>query len=469
MSEENYNIYLDDYEDENPQEYIPLKDHKYVIVSMVAYLIGLREHHFADEGKIYKQEIFNQMKMNKNARIIRNLCILRTSIERAYQLINSAMKAGRRNVLLMEEYVPQDAVRGLSNDGVKLSVKDGTYPVQTIIEINKLISDRINNCKPLFPTWLKWEYLKDLFIMPDGLNVAGATAAAKVYYEHFDIYPFKIYMNIPTSPNGNILQNDRKFVSLLYEWNEDSFTDVSKVMDVSEYVKSNIYDFLDKGEKIDIIVDCENSDVYNLISMLRSLEWEDHLDKINKIILVDDIHTNIGWPELANYTSILVEHLMTQRVKSDKSVVDGELIACTFEEFYENSVDSFVLLSSDSDFWTLIRRLKKAKFLVMVEHLKCGPDLKNVLEESGIFYCYLDDFYSGTETDKIKKDILIRYLSGQLKARDFNIKELFIDTLKEMRLDMTEGEKNQFFAQYLKNIRLTVTDDGTVKIRLKER
>lgn len=471
LADENYNIYLDDYNEaeESKPEYIPLKDHKYVIVSKVAYMIGLREHHFATEGKLFKKEIFDQMKLNKNARIIRNLCMLRTAIERGYQLINNAIKSGRRNVFLMEEYVPQDSLISLANDGVRLSVKDGAYPVQAIVEINKVISDRINNCKGLFPTWLKWEYLRDIFVMPDGMTVQGATAQAKIYYEHLEVYPYKVYVNIPAKPNGNILQNDRKFVSLIYEWNEDSFTDVSKVMDVSEYIKSSIYDFIDRGSKIDIIVDCENSDVYNLISMLRSLEWDGHLDKINQIILVNDVHTNIGWPELEKYTQIPVDHMMTQRIKSDKSVVDGELIARTFEECYENNVDSFVLLSSDSDFWTLIKRLKRARFLVMVEHLKCGPDLKNALEENGIFYCFLDDFYSGEETDKIKKDILMRYLSGQLKDRDFNLREIFTDAIKEMRLDMTEGEKNQFFAQHLKNIRLNVVEDGTVQLRLKER
>ena len=470
MGEENYNIYLDDYNEaeESRPEYIPLKDHKYVIVSKVAYLIGLREHHFAAEGKLFKLDVFNQMKMNKNARIIRNLCMLRTAIERAHKNILDAMKSGRRNVLLIEEYVPQEAVIGLANDGVRLAVKDGAYPVQAIIEINRIISDRINNCKGLFPTWLKWDYLRDIFIMPDGMTVQGATAQARIYYEHLEVYPFKIYVNIPARPNGNILLNDRKFVSLLYEWNGDTFTDVTKVMDVSDYVKSNIYDFLDKGNKIDIIVDCENSDVYNLISMLKSLD-QDYLDKVGQIILVNDIHTSIGWPELAGYTKIPVDHMMTERIKSDKSVVDGMLIARAFEEFYENNVDSFVLLSSDSDFRTLIKRLKRAKFLVMVEHTKCGPDLKNALEENGIFYCYLDDFYSGEETDKIKKDILIRYLSGQLKERDFNVREIFTDALKEMRLDMTEGEKHQFFAQHLKNIRLTVAEDGTVQLRLKER
>ena len=63
----------------------------------------------------------------------------------------------------------------------------------------------------------------------------------------------------------------------------------------------------------------------------------------------------------------------------------------------------------------------------------------------------------------------MRYLSGQLKDRDFAIREMFEDALKEMRLDMTDGEKNQFFAQHLKNIKLNVTDDGIVQLRLKER
>ena len=82
---------------------------------------------------------------------------------------------------------------------------------------------------------------------------------------------------------------------------------------------------------------------------------------------------------------------------------------------------------------------------------------------------YLDDFYSGEDTDNIKKNLLLRYLSQQLKDRDFAIREVFENVLKEMRLDMTESEKNQFFSQHLKNIRLNVTSEGLVQLRLKER
>ena len=74
---------------------------------------------------------------------------------------------------------------------------------------------------------------------------------------------------------------------------------------------------------------------------------------------------------------------------------------------YKNDVDSFVIVSSDSDYWGLISSLPDAHFLVMIEREKCGPDMKEALADSGIFYCYLDDFYSGNSED-IKKNALFK-------------------------------------------------------------
>ena len=455
-------------EEEETQVYIPLKEHKYKIVSMMAYLLGINEKQFA-EDRIFKREIYDQLNINKNARIIRNLCRLRTSIERTYKYINNAIKNGRQEVLLMFEYIPEDAVMALSQDGVRIPSKRGEYPANTVVEINKLISDRINNCKSLFPIWLNWDYVRELFIMPNGTTVKGTSEAVQVYYSNLSNYPFRVYLNMPPEDNGNILLNDRKFVQLLYNWHGDEFTDVSKVMDVSAHVKSNIYDFIDGAGKVSMIVDCENSDVYNTISMLRSLEWDGHLDKIQEIILVDDVHTTFSWKELEKYTDIPIEYILTERLKNEKSLVDHTLIAKVYEEFYESGIDSFILLSSDSDYWGLIKMLKKARFLVMVEHSKCGPDLKQALEDNLIFYCYLDDFYSGEESDQMKRDILLRYLGSQLKSRDFNLSDIMDQALYDMRFDMPAAEKKQFFAKYIKTLQLQVADDGMVTLRLKEK
>ena len=38
---------------------------------------------------------------------------------------------------------------------------------------------------------------------------------------------------------------------------------------------------------------------------------------------------------------------------------------------YKNDVDSFVIVSSDSDYWGLISSLPDAHFLVMIEREKC--------------------------------------------------------------------------------------------------
>ena len=451
-------------EETEEQTYIPLKEHKYLVVSEIAYLIGVDKKYFG-EDKIYKTEIFNKFNVNKNARIIRNLCRLRTAIELRYKVINDEFKAGR-DVFAMTEFIPEDAIMELSNDGIRIVQKARTYPVNYIIEINKLIQDRINNCKNLLPEWLNWQYVKDIFIMPDGITPQGTAAAAGVFYENKNCYPFHIYLNWPPYENGNILLNDKKFVQLLYENNGDEFTQISKVMDVSGYVKSNIYDFLDNGTKIDMIVDCENSDVYNIISMLRSLEWED-LKKVSKIILINDVNTNLGWGELEKCTDIPVEHIMTQRVKEDKSLVDGMVIAKTYEEFYENNVDSFILLSSDSDYWALISMLKKAKFLVMVEHTKCGPDLKEKLEENCIFYCYLDDFYSGEEAEEMKRNLLLKQIGSYLAEKTFNMKDLLENSLLDMRIEMTAAQKKQFYDKHLKPAFLTIDENGRVQLNLK--
>ena len=45
---------LDEELDEE-NEYIPLKDHKYLIVSKIAYLIGVGSERFADEESIHKK------------------------------------------------------------------------------------------------------------------------------------------------------------------------------------------------------------------------------------------------------------------------------------------------------------------------------------------------------------------------------------------------------------------------------
>ena len=101
-----------------------------------------------------------------------------------------------RGLLSMPEILPTSSMQQLSNDGISFIKKSSTKLCHHIIEINRLISDRINNCKSLFPIWINWAYIKELFIMPNGLTEDGTKDAADIYYASLSYYPYQMYINL---------------------------------------------------------------------------------------------------------------------------------------------------------------------------------------------------------------------------------------------------------------------------------
>lgn len=453
---------------ESSFERISYKDSTYEIVSMVAYLIGVNRHIFENENESPKIDVYERLESDKNARIIRNLCIIRTAIERRFGKINDIMRTGYRSILSMPEFIPVESLNQLSADGICFVKKTSTKLCHHIIEINRIISDRINNCQNLFPIWINWSYIKDLFIMPNGLSEEGTKAASDVYYAGLSNYPYQMYINWTPENNGNILYNDKKFVTLLYQWHHAIFTEYSKVSDASSFVKNTIYSFVNKSRKTVIVVDCENSDPYKLCATLKNLEFSVS-QKISAILLFDDVHTATAWRILESYTSIPVEHILIERIKQNKSLVDIKLTARACKEHYQNEVDSFVIVSSDSDYWGLISSMPDAGFLVMIEREKCGPDMKATLADAGVFYCYLDDFYSGN-SDAIRKNAIFnemyRWIDNSVRL---NVNDMFDAALRNTRIEMSQAERRQFFDKYIRSMSLRIDEEGNVSVELKRK
>ncbi len=449
------------------EEKIVYRDSTYELISMVAYLIGVPKRIFDNEYEPPKAEVFARLEKDKNSRIIRNLCIVRTAIERNFKAIHNRMRIEYLSIFSMPEYVPADSLRALEEDGVWFRPKAGSKLSRHIVELNRLLCDRINNCRSLFPIWINWQYIRELFVMPNGLREEGVREAAEVYYAHLSEYPYQMYINWIPGDEGNILYNDKKFVTLLYQRHEDCFGQYSKVSDVSSYVKGNIYDFIGGSEKVVVVVDCENSDPYKLCATLKNLNYE-YTSKLVRIILFDDVHTASAWRILDNFTRIPVEHIMIERIKQGKSLVDIRLTARACQEHYQNQVDSFIIVSSDSDYWGLISSLPDARFLVMIEREKCGPDMKNALMESGIFYCYIDDFYSGN-SDDIKTGVLFKEMYRYLdQSIHLNVNDMFEEALRAARLTMPPDEKRQFYDRHIRQMRLVIDKEGNVSIELKK-
>lgn len=411
-------------------------------------------------------DIYEVLEKNKNARIIRNLCIMRTAIEQNFSKINEGLTIELKGLYSMPELIPQDALRQLDSDGASFCKKTSSKLCHHIIEINKLIRDRINNCKGIFPVWLNWEYIREMFNMKNGLTEEGALAAAGVYYENRGCYPYGVYINWEPRQDGNILYNDKKFVSLLYEWHDDCFADYSKTSDAGSFVKDNIRDFIDGAHKVVVVVDCENADPYHLCATLKRLDTA-LTAKIRKIILIDDVNTGDAWRFFRAQVQIPVEHIMTERVIKSKSVVDTYLTAVASREHYQDQVDRFVVVSSDSDYWGMICPLKDAKFLVMAKREKFSPDMKAALTRKGIFYCYTEDFCAEAGED-LKRCALLNEFSARLSsALKVNINDMFKEALAATRIEMEPTTRRQFLEKHIRPMKLVINECGDLSVELK--
>lgn len=234
------------------------------------------------------------------------------------------------------------------------------------------------------------------------------------------------------------------------------------------HIKGSIYEFIATSEKVVLVVDCENSDPYKLCATLKSLDYQ-HTKKIASIILFDDVHTASAWRILESFTKIPVEHILIERVKQNKSLVDIMLTARACQEHYKNNVDSFVIVSSDSDYWGLISSLSEARFLVMIERGHSSPDLRNALLNAGIFYCYIDDFYSGDSED-IKMSALYKEMYRYIdKAVQLNVNTMFEEALRTTRIEMSEAEKKQFMAQHIRTMQMFISPEGEVVLEFKHK
>ena len=451
--------------EETKPNYTDYSNSSYGIISKVAFLLGVEKRHFENEHEPPKIEVYEQLSKDKNARIIRNLCSLRTAIEQNYGKISNEMHYNVKNLHTLPEYVPVECINELQQDGISL-IKSNYKLNQYIIDINRHIANRINNCKALFPIWINWEYIRKLFIMPNGTTEDGIKAAGAEYHAYKKSYPYQVYLNWASVERGNILYSDKKFVTLLYEENQDYFDDLSKVTDAGNIAKSGIYRFLDQSDRCAVVVDCENSDPYKLYATLKNLDQEALLDKISKIILFDDVHTTSAWKILEQFTDIPIEYILIERIKENKSLVDMRLSTGTCIEYYENHVDSFILVSSDSDYWALISAMPKVHFLVLIESGKCSPAIKNALVSEGITYCYIDDFCTGNSEELKVKTLLSEVRQALDQAFHINVNEMLTQAYTASRAEFSDAEKRQFYNRYIKPMRIVIDAEGEASIEL---
>ena len=109
---------------------------------------------------------------------------------------------------------------------------------------------------------------------------------------------------------------------------------------------------------------------------------------------------------------------------------------------YRNEADSFVIVSSDSDYRGLISSLPDAGFLVMIEREKRGPGMKAALAE------------------------MYRWIDNSVRL---NVNDMFDAALRNTRIEMSQAERRQFFDKYIRSMSLRIDEEGNVSVELKRK
>ena len=435
------------------------------LVTTMAYLIGVPDDKIETAYGEISEEQLNMLKNDKAANIIRYINRLKTNLMKNFKYTDMEIKNNLKNLDRLD-YFDQNEIKALQDYGIQIIIANHKAS-EYINDFTRLLSEHIGDCKHLFREWINFDYIKELFAIPSSALKKGDFFKKEFekYMSNKYLYPYQMYIYWDPVDEGNILYNDAKFLEILYRQHNEEFTDKSRVKDAHESVKKNIYDFIRESDKISIVVDCENSDVFKLYSVLKNLD-ADELSKINSIKLYDDIHTTYAWNLLHKFIHIPAEHIEVERVTDRKSLVDIKIATGVCKDYYENGVTSVVLVSSDSDYWGLISSMPEMNFLVMYEYDKCGYEIKNALAEKGIYYCSIDDFCKGN-TEDFKKQILLDALKAHFpNLLNLNGKELAKQIYEDAQIPATDKEINVFYNRYIKTLRLKCDTDGNFSIQI---
>ena len=448
------------------------------LVTVIAYLIGVADETISN-ASIFDDQTYSEIKEDNDAKIIRTLCKIRNQIFLNYTELNN-MRMQLIPLDKMTDYVDTAGMTFLRKYDIDVTNVSGNSSNVTlnIAVINQYIVDRIDKIKKFIPDWVKYEYVRNLFLMPgcyaghNGANIKGKNLQpiVKKIHETRGTYlhqkshcPYQTFINWPRpldEEDGNILFNDAKFLKMLYGANKDCFAACEYVIDAEQYEKDSIYEFVADANNIAVFVDCENVDPFCFAATIANLN-SNNISKIKKIVLYDDVNTSTAWDHITSIIDIPIVKNDLNRLLDNKSLVDVTMTAGVCAEHYRENVESIILVSSDSDFWGLISSLPNARFLVLNESYKTSRAVLDKLDEHTIKHCFMDKF-AQDKVQEFKNKVLYRGLYEKMdhfnKTGEFlplSIDELIRDIFFDAHISGSDlqikKEKRDFYNKYLKN------------------
>ena len=457
------NVVIEDDEITSETDKSLFRNHSKKTAITIGYLLGVKSDYLEqlENNREKFSEIFNTVSANESAVAIRSLNNIRSNLMLRFKDVSRLIRVDSPNFtpIYNIEYFKDD-FKTLTKLGINIGT--GRSDINEYLKIiNTEITRRIDAVKILFPDWIDFRHIKFMFNMPQNIE-----EESKKFQMNQNCYPYKRYFNwIYPEELGNILLTDERILEVVYYNNGDAFQDENRVVDASDHVKRSISEFINNGNKIQIFIDGENIDPYSFAAAIYDLQ--DHeIKKIEKIVVYyDEKYSSRAWQMLKHFTfDIEVEAVPVSRIIEEKSLVDHKLVAGISKAYYRDNVDSFILASSDSDFWAVMEDID-ANYLVMAEKESCGYTFRDVLRKNNIFYCYIDKFMI-PEDDKFFKTVFCRELEKILEEKYNlgNAKDLLKEAVRQSRADISEGVFDNLYNRYIKGLKLTIDKSGNLKI-----
>lgn len=438
------------------------------LAAITAYLCGINITRWA-YASVDSQSLFNELESKPDVKLVHTLTKLRTVLMKNLAAIDDYRSYALDSYDTMMWFEKGD-FDYLKANGIELNLRPKTAS-DMVAEINDCIATRIDSVvQKLYPMWIRLEFIKNLFLFPKkGGKYCISDERAK-YTKNYGRYPFQAYITWNPSENEPYLfKDDITLLSVLYQKNGVEFEQEEKCQDASLQIKNNVYEFLENASRTVIVVDCENANPFKLYSFLTSDGIASKMNKIEKIILYDDINTTKQWANLQNVTRIPIERIETRRFLKHKSVVDATLISGICKCFYKDGIDSFLLFSSDSDYLAMIFSIPDGAFFVLTENEKVSDCLINELDAANISHCCLDEFGAG-DYEAFSQSLLLAELRKQLPGIvGRNAMDVVNDVYNAVGLENTDEEdKMVFFKSFAKRLRLIINENGCYEIVMSD-
>lgn len=362
--------------------------------------------------------------------------------------------------------------------------RNSTNSREIFLSVNEELSKYIETIKNMFPNWIDSTYIKDLFIVK-GLGGKQKDINKKLsaifnnYFSHIHVRKMKVFINFENkiSNSEKYYFNDKLFLEALY-------TSYGKKFDYLPYVKKDMYQkskietFLDGADNINVYVDCENVENDNVLSVIESVINSGMKQKINRIILVSDEQATNAWEYLKNYCEsrlgLNIDFVLVERTANEKSLVDNEIELSILEDYYENKIKNFILVSSDSDYKAVLKKTKTKDvnifFCIERKEQKASNRYVEELVDVNASFCSIDDFNKEVCLDfweyVFRKDFqeYIDKINSYLLENSSNaFVDMFFEEFKYNNIKNNTVLKN-FINKQFKNLTLEY-EDGQLKIK----